>query len=626
MTRLLHSSLFLCLATAACFAQTISSVNPIAADAGQVLPITITCSGDQFQTCYTQVSWTTCNSNISRVYIKQNATIQTAKSISVNGNTALTATLPVTLTSATGAWDLAVEHTGGATLWKYQGFTIGPVSAPLIDSIVPATVFWTKQTTVAIYGKHTHFQIFLNDSIKNNVQAVRLTRGATSVQADSFNIRNSQYMTASFTMPASSDTGGFALEVMQKNSLPGAVLNDAMNVRSMLTLDALIPDSGSPGQFLTVSIVASNSYFTIDSSDQSLPNIKELYLYSGSQKVTPVAVRALSPTIAEADFLIGSSAGIYSLVVNQNRNYFGDTLPDCFRITQSTAYLPAIVSVSPDSGYPGQSFWLQIQCARTHFMPDSTPENVSNAVLTVGNYLQISADSILVQSDSSLKAKFTLSSSVAALPCSVRIMQDRGFPPAMCKNCFKVVTMSQPLTITNNVPDSFIVDSLYRIQLKSSFVTPGFSVTYMLLQSASGMSISSDTLIWKPTAADTTGKIIKIRASESSGRADTLIKTVKVFSRPTVGIGASHRLSAQKFATEISSTPEGLRIRLAIPETMPEVQLGLYDLKGKWLGSWHIARKGFFAINVEPQKLPKGLLIMRVRCGQEDKHLSVFVR
>jgi hypothetical protein len=211
------------------FGQSLSSINPSSAEPGQELPITITCSGDNFVTCTQMTSWTVCNSNVAGVYMRNGDSLLTASSVSNVQSTSLTATFGFPLSCATGAWDVGVGRSGG-TLWQSQGFAVNPLSAPVLDSISPKMSLQNRSLAMTIFGTHTHFRLFQQSASVDNVSAAWLKRGVAAVKADSVRPINSCTVQAYFTLSSSVDSGRYDVQVDQGGGLASATLPKAFTV------------------------------------------------------------------------------------------------------------------------------------------------------------------------------------------------------------------------------------------------------------------------------------------------------------------------------------------------------------------------------------------------------------
>jgi hypothetical protein len=215
-------------------AQSISTVTPSTCDAGQCLTVSIVTANDDLISCSQAMSWITCNSNVGRVYFKNGDSVRSATTISNVKENSLTAEVGFPISSSPpGIWDVAIEHQGGATIWKTGAFTLNGLSGPVIDSVWPSVVFQGRKVAINIRGEHTHFKIAQSNGTANNVAGIFLLSGASAVQADSFIITNSTSLRAFFTLKNDADTGLFDLKINQGNALPSALRQGALAIRPL---------------------------------------------------------------------------------------------------------------------------------------------------------------------------------------------------------------------------------------------------------------------------------------------------------------------------------------------------------------------------------------------------------
>lgn len=228
-----HATRLVCLViflAGICKAQSISVTGPLGADAAQTLPVTISCSGDKFLDCIISGSFTTCTSNLQRIYLKRDQTILQADSIKLPSNTVAIAYFKFPLAATVGSWDVAAEHTYGTTLLQSSGFAINNLANPVIDSISPVSAPWKKKLTMTINANHAHFKFVQTTSAENNIVKIWLSKGIKEIPADSFKITNSNLCNAFFTIPDSCDTGLYNVNVEQGNGRPTAVLAGKFNI------------------------------------------------------------------------------------------------------------------------------------------------------------------------------------------------------------------------------------------------------------------------------------------------------------------------------------------------------------------------------------------------------------
>jgi hypothetical protein len=288
--------------TFACMGQSISTVTPAEADAGQELAVSIVCADDRFTSCTQAMSGImNCLSTVSRVYFKNGDSVRVASAVSNVQTTSLVADMSFPLTCPAGVWDVVVEHVGGTAISKTEGFTLNPPTNPILVSVNPSTVYPNRKITLTFTGAHTHFKIARENSMIDNVTAVRLIRDAFLMQADSFSVENCFKMSAYFTL-GGIDSGYYDVEIVQGNGLPPVAQSMALFVRSAPDLSNSLPDGcvayypfegdavdfsdhGNNGTMYGTSwvdgVYGSGLYFNGSSSYVSIPNSGSFAIANG---------------------------------------------------------------------------------------------------------------------------------------------------------------------------------------------------------------------------------------------------------------------------------------------------------------------------------------------------------
>ncbi len=124
-------------------------------------------------------------------------------------------------------------------------------------------------------------------------------------------------------------------------------------------ISSINPDSGRPGQMLTVSISGQNSYFT--------QGTNMIWFEQGTSTIQAFYINPLNDTLLNAAFSLPySPIGYYD--VNCYSSYNGMFLPleNGFSIV-----IPSIKSINPEAGNPGQTLSVTISGQNTHFTQGS---------------------------------------------------------------------------------------------------------------------------------------------------------------------------------------------------------------------------------------------------------------
>ncbi len=233
----------------ACVGQSITAVTPSNLDVGQGLEVTISCSNNGMFFCPQLTSWRICDT-IKSVYFQQGNSILEPYAIAGTKDSSIVALMVFPLWCQAGAWDVVIEHKPSDTTFdtiqkmvKTGGFTLNPLSNPVLDSIWPATVYQNRSVAFDLSGRHTHFKfVQQNGSLVDNITAVRLTRNASVITADSVSIESCIKAKVYFTLKNSADTGLFALSIDQGNARPSVELQNAVAIKCVPSAPYSLPD------------------------------------------------------------------------------------------------------------------------------------------------------------------------------------------------------------------------------------------------------------------------------------------------------------------------------------------------------------------------------------------------
>lgn len=617
-------------AFAVCAAQSISSATPSGADIAQVLPVTITCADDQFRTCIKQGSFTTCTSDLNRVYLQMNTSIIQADSVITPGNTTAVAYFKFPVSSTAGPWNLTVEHLGGATLTSVNKFTISSFSTPVIDSISPATAAWKSAPTLTIKASHAHFFYAQSTTAQNNITKIWLEKGSTQIQATGFRIINSNQCTANFTIPDSCEPGKYDFHIEQGNGRPEATLAGFFLIKPILKIQSISPDSAGPGQYLTTTVRARNANFTLEGVAAN--NVTAVSLLKNSQVIKARSFQPVSDSVLNAGFLfdVAMVPGYYSLIVTQGNGYLGDTMPNAFRITTSSEYLPAVKSVSPDSSSIGQIITLTVYGHSSHFLAIGTGlPNISKVVLFTSGFA-MNADSVFIISDSVLTARFAIDTRAPGGLYSLRVEPNTGYPTVTsAAPIFKVLRPSAPLTVVAAIPDTFIVDSTYRIP----FIVTGGSggvVMYTINKMPAGMGFSAnnDTLTWKPTSVHPLGDSLVIEVSNSNNQADTVAKLLWTKTKSMTGIAVNSGKNNLNPGAKTVRREGRTFLEITLPSSAKHaIPMQIYSLKGVLVKTWQLqAGDGNrLLVNLGSGSFSKGVFVLQITLGEKVIKTPVVV-
>jgi hypothetical protein len=489
-------------------AQSVSSISPSAADAGQVLPVTI--SGSGFEVCTKTGSMTTCNPVLNSCSLNPVSGSIAASSLSVYGTGSASATFYIPAYAMVGMCSVSP---GSAS------FSIQAACDSLIDSIQPKTATAGNRVTVTIYSLHAHFMYVQSSSAAKNVSVIQLSQGTAVLAADSFRVSSSFVCTGYFTLPDTLAGGKWDLTVVQTLGRPSVVIPGGLFIWPLPKILSLVPDSGARGQQVSMSISGHHTNFMAGTPEVS--NVTSVSLLIGGQLIPAQSYSPLSDTLLTALFTIPLTAtpGSGSLIVGQGGGYLTATAADGFLVTPSTGYMPTLRIIGADTLHCNRNTLVSIGCTNAHFMrTDSLLSNI-DSIRLFSNAVTLAADTMAVTSDSLLVAGFNPPPTLGSLKLSLRIYLKSGYSPLVLDSCLQAIG---PLTISN-VPDTFIVDSTYGGMPRASGGLGG-SLAWSLLKNPAGMTLAHDTLAWKPAALHPAGDPLALRVANTNGEADTLQK------------------------------------------------------------------------------------------------------
>ncbi len=244
-TYLFFISLFLSFCAAS---QSLVSVNPASANAGQTLNVTITGTNTHF----VQTSGTTVNFSFS-----QTSATSVVNSVNVVNDSVLSANVSVPANVLTGNYNVTATNAADGTLSLNNSFHVnGAIPASLV-SISPASGSAGQTLSVTITGARTHF----SQAVTNQVNFSFFQTSSTTV-VNSVNVVNDSALIANLTIPTNIVTGNYNATV--QNSMDGFIsLINGFHVNgiSQPSITLVNPSVARVGQTLNVTITGKNTHF-----------------------------------------------------------------------------------------------------------------------------------------------------------------------------------------------------------------------------------------------------------------------------------------------------------------------------------------------------------------------------
>ena len=355
---------------------TVTSIVPSYATVGQTLNVAITGQNTTFRVI--QASSTL---DVSHVWLTKGASTITATGVSVSSIQNLTATFAIPPGAATGTWDLHIEQPAGAgTVNFYRGFSINPVSPPVITSVSPSFGAWGQSLPVSITGQNTSFRVTQASSTVD-ANHVWFSQGSSTINATSVAVSSATNLTANFTIPISSSTGSWNVNVEQPAGNGIVTLNNGFTVITGSTVLMSLSDTEVDILGARVGQSADMSFVVKDSSG-STGNLSitvglsgtGFTLISGAGSYTLSPGQSLTITIRFSATTPGFARGtlvLYNNSVNYSSSLY---IPVRGYGVQLTAHPKSILIDSiHGSGFTGKSSLIALLRAAGHTVMETLP-------------------------------------------------------------------------------------------------------------------------------------------------------------------------------------------------------------------------------------------------------------
>ncbi|HEY3874193.1 MAG TPA: hypothetical protein VGM92_01845, partial [Candidatus Kapabacteria bacterium] len=342
MKKLLFFSVFMLL-TAVSFAQTMR-MTPDSGAQGSQLAVTIVGTGTHFSSSNNA-------SMIAVALLKSGQTYASAYGSLVNDST-VTVSISVSNSMQIGTYyDLLVQvtDTGVHTFSQSAAFLV-TAPPPSIRSVSPSSAYDSQIVTVTIAGVSTNFLqgptpevSFFRNGVTDFYGTVDSVISATSIQA-------------SVTVPANAASGSYSVVVSNSQySDTGKSLFTALG-QAPTTQHVpmqMIPDSGYPGEGLSVTIVGNGTHFnaTTNASVNITLEQEDTAVYTGTGFITNDSTISMS-FVVRSSFPLNNYYDLYIELADDNgvdRTFIRDS---AFHIVPAP---PSIVSVNPSSAYDSQT-------------------------------------------------------------------------------------------------------------------------------------------------------------------------------------------------------------------------------------------------------------------------------
>jgi len=350
-------------------AQSISSFTPSIGYSGELIQVTITGQGTNFQQGTDVIQLTSGSTVISPLQ----STFISATSIQ--------SVFAFNKDNPWGYYDLSIQNPITTLNLNDCLYLVFDTALASIDSITPSSAQQGETKTITISCQNSNF------GIGGLPTTVYLQTGGLQINATNVVIVDPLTIQATFVFsyghPASNYNVNF-YNVLDGTvtDVGGFLLNTGTTVPSIVSC---APNSGTQCELLSISITGQNTNFEQGTDLITLTN--------GSTLLHPQQSTFVNDTLIQSQFIFAAidPTGYYDLSIQKWNNYTL-TMNNAFYLNPVAA-MPSIVSVSPTSGAQNTVATLLITGVHNHF---GQPGSTTSAYLKQGNYVmnQISANII----------------------------------------------------------------------------------------------------------------------------------------------------------------------------------------------------------------------------------------
>jgi hypothetical protein len=330
------------------FSQTLHSISPSGANAGETLTVSITGKGTKFK----QASGTT-------VILGVNGAV--TNSVTTVHDSLIQASITIPPNANTGDYDVTVTQVTVISRIMIKAFHVNGVPTPVLKAITPTIATNGQTLDVTITGGNTHF-----NTNGNNVVEFGFGQGSGTTVANSTTPVSDTILKASITIPAKVYNGTYPVYV--KNSTDGSmVLQNVFQINGnpRPELASLNPKNGTAGKTLDVTITGRFTHYNAGSNTVNFG----FTAASGTTVVNSTTV--LSDTTIKVNITIPASTapGDYGVSVKNSIDGNMDLLMG-FHVNPGQQ--PLIVNINPKSATTNQTLDVTITGAKTHFKSAGT--------------------------------------------------------------------------------------------------------------------------------------------------------------------------------------------------------------------------------------------------------------
>ena len=354
MLRLISSFIFVILPVFL-FCQSLISMSPSTADAGQTLDLIIT--GDK--THFGQGAETNINFTFSG--FNQGSVLTSTNSITVTSDTTLIANITVPSNTYTGDYYASYFNTIDGYLNALFSLHVNGTPAPSYFALSPDTLNAGQTLDVTLNGLNTHFNHGSGTTVTFTPQYNITT--SDSIIVNSVNVTDSSQLIINITRPPPIYSGDYNINTY--NQIDGNMSMTGLHIYGVTLPPSLYGISNNPlnaGQTLDFTITGKGTHF--DQGDSISVGFDFVYNL-GNVPAIVNSITVISATVLTANITIPSNTltGVYNLFVTDSI----DGVLSYGGIFVYGIQPPTLTSISPNIGNAGETLDVILTGANTHF-------------------------------------------------------------------------------------------------------------------------------------------------------------------------------------------------------------------------------------------------------------------
>jgi hypothetical protein len=458
------------------FSQTLHSISPSSANAGQTLTVSITGRNTHFSTN---------GNNTVEFGFGQASGTTVANSTTPISDTILKANITVPAKVYNGTYPVYVKNSTDGSLTLQNVFQVNGNPKPEFAAINPKNGIAGKTLDVTITGRFTHFKS------GSNIVTFGFSAASGTTVVNSTTVLSDTTIKVNLTIPSFIATGDYGVSVSNSNeagisTLSGFHVDNGKQPR----LVDINPKNATTKQTLNVTITGTNSHFKSAGSTVTFGFFAQA---SGTTIINSLNPVNDSSLVVNMTIPPNIQTGNYSVFVNNTADGTLN-LTDAFHINQSLP--PGISSITPNIANVVQTLNVTIKGMNTHF-------GTNNGTTVAFYFAQVSGantnvvNSITVLNDSTLTANITIPSDVYTGDYDFSVKNTTDGPLPIYGHGFHVNGIALPPAVGTN-PGGILAGETANITIRgirgTHFNQPGSKTTVNFVGNRT-IAINSKTVI-----------------------------------------------------------------------------------------------------------------------------------